>query len=256
MQSTAQGRRRINIFLALALSVNVIFWCGSKHFFAKWQGVPPVPSENGALTMALGDREFAYRFLALQLQGLGDGGGQMASLRTYNYQKLGEWFRLLYLLNPASDHVPMAAAYYFGSISDTERIPVVIDYLSEVGQSPVGSKWRWLAHAVVLARHQMNDLQLALDLAYKLSKMEPLGEPLPSWAKQMPAFILKAKGDKDDARALIENMLLSSENFHPNEVNFMESFLTEQLGVPEAEVEALMRRRGERPPAAPPAATP
>jgi hypothetical protein len=247
MQNTAQGRLRINAFLALALSLNILFWGWSQNFFAKWQGVPPVPSENGALTMALGDREFAYRFLALQLQGLGDGGGQMASLKTYNYQKLGEWFRLLHLLNPASDHVPMAAAYYFGSISDTQRIPVVIDYLSEVGQSPVGSKWRWLAHAVVLARHQMNDLQLALDLAYKLSKMEPIGDTLPSWARQMPAFILKAKGDKADARALMENMLLNSESLHPNEVNFMKSFLTEQLGVPEAEVESLMRLRGDRP---------
>ena len=81
-------RQRINFFLAAALAMNVALWAGSRFMYAQWSGVPPVPSKDGALMMTLGDAEFSFRTNALDLQNLGDSGGQTTPLYAYDYKKL------------------------------------------------------------------------------------------------------------------------------------------------------------------------
>lgn len=236
-------RRRINVFLFLFLGLNAAFWWGGRDVYAKWTGVPPVPGLTGASLLTLGDPQFSFRFLALTLQNLGDSGGQYTAVKDYDYQKLGKWFWLLHELDPASDHVPMIAAYYFGLVTDPAKVAVLVDYLGTVGQSPAGEKWRWLAHAVFLARYRMNDLDRALDLSYKLSRLEPVGHELPIWARQMPAFVLNARGEKEGAEHVVLSLLAEGENLDPKEVNFMKSFLVERLGVSPKDVDALIKKK-------------
>ena len=192
----------IKAALFITLGLNVVFWSASQDIYSGWEGVPPVPSRNGAVMMTLGDSELSYRFLALILQNLGNTGRDTVPLKSYDYEKLGKWFFLLHELDPASDHVPMIAAYYFGGTRIPKDVAVVVDYLGVVGQIPVGEKWRWLAHAAYLARHRMHDLSLALKLAYKLARM-PGKDEFPQWARQMPAFILKEQGENEAARQMI-----------------------------------------------------
>jgi hypothetical protein len=248
----ARLRRNVSVAAALLLAANCLFWIGSSDIYARWDGVPPVPTRDGALMMTLGDAEFSYRFGAITLQNLGDTGGQTTPLKDYDYQALKGWFWLLNGLDPASDHVPMLAAYYFGATRTPKDVAVLVDYLSAVGQNPQGNKWRWLVQAIFLARHRMHDLHLSLDLAYKLSKMQPVGDTLPEWAQQMPAFVLKEEGDKQAARKIVEDLLASSQSFHPNEVNFMKSYLVEQLGVDPKEADQYIRMRGNRDEKTPP----
>ena len=249
MAGALKARRANNLLLAGALLLNILFWRGSSDLYAKWEGVPPVPSREGAVMMALGDPEFAYRLGAITLQNLGDSGGRVTPIKDYSYNMLGGWFWLLHSLDPASDHVPMLAAYYFGATRVPSDVAVVVDYLSKIGVNPVGSKWRWLVHAVFLARHRLSDPDLALDLAYKLSKMQPVGDTLPAWARQMPALILEDKGDREDARRLLKELLLSAQAFHPNEINFMVNYLVDTLGVDRAEVDGILRMREQMVPA-------
>jgi len=239
-------RRRVNFFLLAALGFNLLLWAGSRDMYAKWAGVPPVPSRAGAVMMALGDPEFSYRSGALTLQNLGDGGGQTTPLKDYDYKKLGRWLWLLNELDPASDQVPYLAAYYFGVVRDKpEDTAVLVDYLAAVGQNPAGEKWRWLAQAAVLARHRMNDLHRALDIAYMLSKMRLTdGRDLPSWAREYPVFILKAEGDKASARQLMESILQTEKNLSPDEIKFMKNYLVNRLDTNPAEAEALVKARG------------
>ena len=240
---TAPSQVRVVLALGAALALNLSFWAGTKYLYAKWEGVPPVPSREGAIMMALGDAQFAYRLGAITLQNLGDSGGRITPIRDYNYAKLGEWFTLLDNLDPASDHVPMLAAYYFGATRVPADVAVIVDYLGRVGQRPIGSKWRWLVHAVFLARHRLGDLQVALDLAYKLSKMELQDDTMPAWGRQMPAFVLKAKGDREDARKIIVDLLASGKAFHQNEINFMKAYLVEELGMDARTVDMLTTSR-------------
>lgn len=238
-------RFRIYFCLALAFGLNTAFWFGAHETAAHWGGVPPVPTKNGARIMTLGDEQFSYRLGALTLQNLGNSGGRVTAVKDYDYKKLGQWFWLLHALDPASNHVPMMAAYYFGATQVPEDVAVVVQYLGAIGQNPVGNKWRWLAHAIFLARHRMDDVPLALDMAYALSRMQPVGDVLPAWARQMPAFVLADQGEKQTARRLIEEILMTATGLHPNEVNFMRSYLVEELDVPELEVQQIINMRGK-----------
>lgn len=231
-----------------AVALAIVFWQGSSDVEARWAGVPPVPSVRTSTLMTLGDTQLAYRSGALTLQMLGDGGGRVVPLKEYDYQKLGQWFDVLDTLDPAADHVPMIAAYYFGASRVPSDIAVIVNYLGRIGDNPVGQKWRWLGHAAYLARHRLDNMDLALDIAYKLARIQPAdGKPLPIWARQMPAFLLNAQGDKQTSRDLIEQMLSSADDLHPNEVNFMKAYLMEQLGVPEQEIDQVLRMRHPTP---------
>ncbi len=216
------------ILLFSFLIINGLYWAFSNNMRAKWPGVPPVPSYQGALAMTLGDPQFSYRMGALTLQNLGDTGGSVTPLKDYDYQMLKHWFWLLHKMDAKSDHVSMAAAYYFGATQVPEDINVIVDYLSEAGNNAEGEKWRWLAHAVFLARYRMHDLEYALELAYKLADLQ--NPDMPIWARQMPIFVLTALGEKEAAKTIIESLLATeSQNLHPNEVNFMQSFIEERL---------------------------
>lgn len=242
--ASLQPKTQVNVLVGVAALLNFLVWLASSDIYARWGGVPPAPSRQSSVIMGLGDQEFAYRFGAITLQNLGDSGGQITPLKDYNYQELAKWFTLLDQLDPVSDHVPMLAAFYFGATLVPKDVRVVYDYLARVGDNPRGQKWRWLVHAIFLARHRLDDLDLALDLAYKLAKMQPVDDTLPAWARQMPALVLSAKGDHDDAKKIIEDLLLSSQDFHPNEVNFMRDYLISTLHVDPKEVNAIMLMRG------------
>ena len=251
VSSAAQARTQeklsqIKLVLWAIFSLNLLFWCGSRDIYARWSGVPPVPSRAGAVMMTLGDPEFSYRFLALTLQNLGDVGADITPLKDYNYAELGKWFFLLDNLDPVSDHVPFIAAYYFGATKVPKDTSYLVSYLSAVGQRPVGEKWRWLGHAVYMAQHRMYDFDLALKLAYKLTKM-PNSDLMPPWARDMPAFVLKNKGDKEAARELMENMIATEKNLSLDEINNLKWTLVNDLGADPNEVDQVIRMRGGGP---------
>jgi len=75
----------IKAALFITLGLNVVFWSASQDIYSGWEGVPPVPSRNGAVMMTLGDSELSYRFLALILQNLGNTGRDTVPLKSYDY---------------------------------------------------------------------------------------------------------------------------------------------------------------------------
>ncbi len=223
--------------LFAVLALNVLLWMGSSYIRARWPGVPPVPQKESALAMTLGDGQFFYRFGAITLQNIGDTGGRITPLKEYDYTVLNDWFWLLNGLDARSDHIPLIAAFYFGATRVPKDVAEVVDYLSVIGDSPVGEKWRWLAHAVFLVRHRMNDVELGLELAHRLAAID--NPDMPIWARQMPAFVHAELGEKDAARAIIAGLLKTEgKRLHPNEINFMYAYLTEQLGISEEEAAA------------------
>ena len=208
------------LFFLSFLVANFVFWSSSHKIQAEWANVPPVPKQEKASMLALGDKELAYRSYAIMLQNLGNTGGRGVALKKYDYAKLKDWFFLTDSLNPLSDAVPMLASSYFGAVDDPQKIEHVLDYLAVAGARPEGEKWRWLGHAVFLARHIQKDNDRALELAYKLSANK--NPNLADWAKQMPAFILQDEGQSELAYKIMLNILVSNiDTLHPNEINYM-----------------------------------
>ena len=210
--------------LTVCVALNVTSWFSVRHVEARWTNTPPVPSLASAKVAALGDPELAYRQIGVMLQNLGNTGGQSQSLKNYDYDRWKGWFFLSHALDSKSNFVPYLAAFYFGGVEDSKKLPPVIDYLEVAGSGADGWKWRWLAQGVALARFKMNDQ----DLAYKLAvELAALPDPtLPVWTKQLPAFILTAKGDKQAAYEIMLGILKSSATqLPPQEINFMKHYI-------------------------------
>ena len=69
-------------------------------------------------------------------------------------------------------------------------------------------RWRWMAHAALIARHRLNDQQLALKYARAIAD-GTVGPSVPSWTKQMYISLLADLGEHEAARILLCSLLAS-----------------------------------------------
>lgn len=219
------------LLLFTMIVLHGLLWLSVLDIKSLWLNVPPVPSENGITAMMLGDKQLAYRSIGITLQNLGNTGGRVEPLRNYDYTRLKAWLFLAHRLDPRSDFAPYIAAYYFGVVGDPEKIRALVEYLHVAGQGATGHKWRWLGQAVYLARYQLKDMDLAYKLAQELA-VHP-DPTLPAWAKQMPAFIQTARGDKQAAYDIMVEILKSEARHMPvQEINFMKDYICTRLLTP------------------------
>lgn len=190
--------------------------------------VPPAPAPVYASAIGLGDPQLSYRIYGLILQNLGDSGGKSRALSEYNYDDLGHWFFLEDSLDQRSNFIPYLASYYFGAVQTPESLRPLIHYLIEIGQRPEEGKWRWLGQAVFLARFRLQDYDLALEAAQKLSAVK--GADIPVWAKNMEGIVLNAKGEKDAAfQIMIQTLQTERDKMEQSEVLFMIDYICNQI---------------------------
>lgn len=222
----SQGITWLTLFALIIL--HIASWYSVRDVKARWNNVPPVPSRAGAGLGSLGDLQLAYRAYGLMLQNLGSTGGRTEPLKNYDYERLKDWFLLTWLLDNRSNYVPYLAAYYFGAVPVPQKLSPLVEYLEVVGLEPRDEKWRWMAQAVYLARYEMKDMDRALSLANKLAaNPDPT---MPIWARQMPAFVQSARGDKQAAYEIMLNILKTEGDKMPiQEVNFMIDYICRRV---------------------------
>ena len=211
----------------IALGLQGAFWWQTRELQAGWEGVPPAPSHQVAKALAMGDGQFLYRAATFVLQNMGDEGGRVTPLKDYDYQRLGQWFSLLDRFDPKSEFLPVLVGYYFSQSQNPDDVRIVISFLAHIAIRDPERNWRWLAHAIYLARHRVKDMNLALSLAYRMAAMASPGIPI--WARQMPAFVLAEVGEREAARDLMEAIMDSQIDLEPSEIEFMRDFIETRL---------------------------
>ncbi len=226
--------RKMWLIFGFVFFLNCIVWGGTRYRVVEWLNVPPVPSEKTVLISSLGDRQVAYRSLAIMLQNLGDMGGRVTPINDYNFDRLAQWFFLMDELDNQSDYIPYLAAFYFGAAHGDqakEKLIPLVKYLHKVGNSAEGQKWRWLVHGVYLARFKIGDLDWAYDMSVDLARIAREDRlDLPHWVRKMPVFILNEKGDKEAALSMMLGILSSKgETLPPSEVNYIRYYVCEQI---------------------------
>ncbi len=192
-------------WVLLALGLAVAFSVYTRDMRNTWPGVSPAPSQSAALFYGFGDAQLSYRNVGLILQNAGDTGGRTTNFKDYDYAIIEQWLWLSDKLDPNANYVPSLAAYYFSAAKEKEQIAHLVDYLAYVGNDVTGERWRWLGHAVYLARFSLKDQPKALELAQKLAALD--APNMPSWTKVMPAYVQTAMGNKKEARELLLLMI-------------------------------------------------
>lgn len=215
-------------FIALAVvlfGLQATFWYHTSDVLPDMSIVPDVPSEATVKALSLGDEQFFFRLLGLQLQNAGDTFGRFTALKKYDFNKLYHWFRLLDTLDEHSNYIPSMATYYFSQTQNKPDVKYVVDYLIEHAAHRPEEKWWWLVQAIYLANHKLENPDLALKIANYLT-----GDyKIPLWAKQMPAFIHEQRGENDAALSIIENLLADQESLTQQELTFMQIFVKDRL---------------------------
>jgi len=114
------------------------------------------------------------------------------------------------------------ASQLYGQVADARKQLAMCEFVhSRFLQAP-DARWRWLAHCAIMAKHRLQDRELALRYATEITLHAGAAS---SWARQMRIFILEEMGEIGSAKVLLGGLLATGEVTDPSELNF----LTERL---------------------------
>lgn len=215
----------------ICLLIQIFFWFKTESIKPSVYIVPPLPSKYSIEALSLGDKEFYFRVLAMKIQNAGDTFGRFTAFKEYDYEKLYQWWKILDSLNNKSNLIPALASYYYSQTQNVKDNIYVVRYLDEHSESDLDKNWWWMYQAIYISDLILKDHQLALKLAYKLSKADVKEAPL--WIKNIPAFIHSRHGEDCQAFAIISRLLKENENgthkIKAEDLSFMNHFIKERL---------------------------
>ena len=150
--------------------------------------------------------------------------GNLLSYKELNYGRLIDWLDSLLALDPRSQYPLFAAARVYAEVPDAVRQRRMLDFIHRQFLVDPESRWQWLAHAAIVAKHQLKDLPLALRYAQDIDKFT-LSRDVPLWARQMEVFILEDMNELQAAKILLGGLLASGKIDDPGERRFLEQRL-------------------------------
>lgn len=204
------------------------------------EDLPPAPRPVALRLAGLGEPEAAARVAMLYVQSFDMAGGGDAPYRSLDYSRLLGWLRAILAVDPRSEYPLFAAARLYAEVPDAARSRLALEFIYDEFLKDPNRRWRWLAHAALLAKHRLNDLPLALRYAAAIERLTT-DDTVPVWARQMRIFILEDMNELEAARILIGGLLAGGRIKDPAEARFLKKHL-DDLGARVAE------GRGKAPP--------
>ena len=210
--------------LFLLLAVQITFAQSTYHIRPALGVVPPVPGKEELALLKMGDDQFYFRVLALQMQTAGDTFGRFTPLRNYDMTRIYNWFTLLDGLDAESHMMPAMAAYYFSQTQNEKDVLPLVNYLYEHSIKDVPHNWWWLLQSIYLAQYKLKDMNLALKVSSPL-----VNKAVPVWAQQMAAVVREKRGEMGDALKIMETIKDNSDNIPERDLKYMVYFIKERL---------------------------
>ncbi|HWI15571.1 MAG TPA: hypothetical protein VNT02_15000 [Burkholderiales bacterium] len=182
------------------------------------EDLPAAPPVKVLRALALGDPEFLSGALVLYLQSFDDQPGVSIPFRDLNYPRLAAWLDRALALDPHSDYPLLLAAQVYSQVPDPRRQRIMLDFVHSAFAADPNWRWRWLAHASIVARHRLRDDTLALSYARDIATHAPAA---PGWARQMQIFLLEDLGEREQAKVLLGGLLATGAVTDPAEIRFL-----------------------------------
>jgi hypothetical protein len=210
----------VKIFLLLTLFMQLAWHSFQEPVVARAEDLPAPLSVRSYVMSSLGEPIAASKLLNLWLQAFDNQPGTSISFHQLDYPRLTQWLDTILELDPQGPYPMLVAAHVYGSIKDTEKQRIMMDYIFYKFNENPDKYWRWLAHAVITAKHEIKDYQLALKYANALAE-KAAGENVPYWAKDMRIIVLEDMGRVEAAKILVGALIDSKEITDPYELNFL-----------------------------------
>jgi hypothetical protein len=104
----------------------------------------------------------------------------------------------------------MSASRLYAEVPDPAKQRKMLDFVYRAYLEDPNRRWPWLAHAAIIAKHELKDLTLARQYAVAL-RQRATGPDVPLWARQMEPFILEDMNELESAKILIGGMIASGQ---------------------------------------------
>lgn len=212
--------KRIKILLVLALAMQLIWQYTQPPITPTAENLPPPLSVHAYTLISLGEPVAASRFLNLWLQAFDNQPGISLSFHQLDYVRITQWLDTILDLDPRGHYPMLMAARVYGSVQDPEKQRIMMDYVYERFKQNPDKHWRWLAHVVITAKHELNDLDLALKYASALSE-KATASHVPRWARDMHIIVLEDMGQLQAAKILAGALIDSNVVTDPYELKFL-----------------------------------
>ena len=204
-----------------------LYWHGQQQEIAPGaQELPRPMSAEAYVLSSFGEPVTAAKVLNLWLQAFDNQPGISIPLHALDYEVVTEWLDTILELDPRGHYPMLAAARVYGSVSDRDRQRVMMDFIYSRFNEDPNRHWRWLAHAVITARHELGDMPLALKYADALAE-NATAEHVPYWARDMRIIVLEDMGEIEAAKVLVGALITSGEITDPHELRFLENKIRE-----------------------------
>lgn len=219
--------RPVLLVLVTAFLLQLV-WAGSLRPppQAVAQDLHAPPALETANLYSLGDNVALARYLMLWLQSFDVQPGISLGFIELDYDRLIAWLRLILELDPESGYVLLSAARVYAEVPDAVKKRQMLEFVAEEFLDDPDRRWRWLAHAVYVARHRLDDFDLALHYAQMLHDHTSPGA-VPHWARQMHIYTLEQMGDVEAAMVLLGGLIESGAITDAHELNFLQRRLEE-----------------------------
>lgn len=206
----SQVPRWVLVLLGGALGLQL--WVGASrpnpHAAAADLGWPP--SARMLQLASFGDPVPLAKLLMLYLQAFDYQAGARVPYRDLDYDRLEAWLARIVALDPTGQYPLMSASRLYAEVPDPAKKRRMLDFVYRAYLEDPNRRWPWLAHATVLAKHELKDPVLARQYAVALQRHTTTPDA-PVWVKQMEPFILEDMNELEAAKVLIGGLIASGQ---------------------------------------------
>ena len=174
--------------------------------------------------IAMGSEQLLGYLLAIRLQLHDSQAGQYFSYNLIDYNILVEWLNQITLISPGTEYPMLLASRVYTTTGDRQRLRRILEFIQQRFDDDPQLHWRRLAEASVIAKHKLQDLDLALAMAKKIAQ-QPASVKMPHWARDFEFLLLAEMSELESAIAIIRALLRTDAVRDPDEKRFLESKL-------------------------------
>jgi hypothetical protein len=218
--------RWILSFLALGLSLQLAWQIARQASALPATDLPPAASIQALRLASLGEPSALARLAMVWLQAFDSRGDNAIAYRNLDYSRLATWLQAILATDPRSDYPLFAAARVYAENPDPAKVRRMLDFIYGEFAADPNRRWPALAHAAILAKHRLQDLELARRYAAAIQR-QVTDDTVPLWARQMEIFILEDMNELEAARVMLGGLLAAGRIRDPEERRFLQGRLEE-----------------------------
>ncbi len=217
---------RLTSALLLALGLQFYIHAQTPRAQARAIDLMALPSVPLLRVASLDEPIALSKMLMLYLQAFDNQPGISIPFRELDYDRVEHWLSKILTLDPASQYPLLSASRLYGEVPVAAKQRQMLNFVYRAFLQDPNKRWPWLAHGVLIAKHQLKDLPLAATYATAL-RDHATSKDVPHWAQQMELFIREDMNELDSAKVLLGGLLQSGRINDPKEWHFLNEKLRE-----------------------------